>query len=92
MSGSNDLVNSVEFSPDSSLVAVSIGRAGNGGTNGQVFLIKVADGQKLGSGMNPNGEDRFYDSAFSPDGELIALQETAISTSSTSPQGRPFTR
>ena len=71
--GSNDLVNSVEFSPDSSLVAVSIGRAGNGGTNGQVFLIKVADGQKLGSGMNPNGEDRFYDSAFSPDGELIAL-------------------
>jgi len=71
--GGSDLVNDVEFSPDSSLVAVSIGRSGNQGTNGQVFLIKVADGLKLGSGMNPNGEDRFYDSAFSPDGELIAL-------------------
>ena len=23
--------------------------------------------------MNPNGEDRFYDAAFSPNGELIAL-------------------
>ena len=65
--GSGDQVNSVEFSPDSSLVAVSIGRSGNGGTNGQVFLIKVSDGLKSGSGMNPNGEDRFYDSAFSPD-------------------------
>jgi len=71
--GSGDQVNSVEFSPDSSLVAVSIGRSGNGGTNGQVFLIKVSDGLKSGSGMNPNGEDRFYDSAFSPDGEMIAL-------------------
>ncbi|MDE0858446.1 MAG: hypothetical protein OSA38_07765, partial [Candidatus Poseidoniaceae archaeon] len=71
--GGSDLVNDVEFSPDSSLVAVSIGRSGNQGTNGQVFLIKVADGLKSGSGMNPNGEDRFYDSAFSPDGELIAL-------------------
>ena len=38
--GSGDQVNSVEFSPDSSLVAVSIGRSGNGGTNGQVFLIQ----------------------------------------------------
>ena len=71
--GGSDLVTDVEFSPDSSLVAVSIGRSGNQGTNGQVFLIKVADGLKSGSGMNPNGEDRFYDSAFSPDGELIAL-------------------
>ena len=71
--GSGDYVNDVEFSPDSTLVAVSIGRSGNSGTNGQVFLIKVADGLKLGNGMNPNGEDRFYDSAFSPDGELIAL-------------------
>ena len=71
--GSGDFVNDVEFSPDSTLVAVSIGRSGNGGTNGQVFLIKVSDGLKLGNGMNPNGEDRFYDSAFSPGGEFIVL-------------------
>jgi WD40 repeat protein len=71
--GSGDQVNDVEFSPDSSLVAVSIGRSGNQGTNGQVFLIDAATGLKIGNGMNPNGEDRFYDSAFSPDGELIAL-------------------
>ena len=71
--GSGDYVNDVEFSPDSTLVAVSMGRSGNGCSNCQVFLIKVSDGLKLGNGMNPNGEDRFYDSAFSPDGELIVL-------------------
>ena len=71
--GSGDQVNDVEFSPDSSLVAVSMGRSGNGCSNCQVFLVKVSDGLRLGNGMNPNGEDRFYDSAFSPDGELIAL-------------------
>ena len=71
--GSGDYVNDVEFSPDSGLVAVSIGRSGNSGTNGQVFLIDVSNGQKVGNGMNPNSEGRFYDAAFSPDGELIAL-------------------
>ena len=71
--GGSDYVNDVEFSPDSSLVAVSIGRSGNQGTNGQVFLIEAATGLKIGNGMNPNGEDRFYDAAFSPNGELIAL-------------------
>ena len=71
--GGGDQVNDVEFSPDSSLVAVSMGRSGNGCSNCQVFLVKVSDGLRLGNGMNPNGEDRFYDSAFSPDGELIAL-------------------
>ena len=70
--GSGDYVNDVEFSPDSSLVAVSIGRSGNGGTNGQVFLIQTSDGQNLHS-LNPSNEDRFYDAAFSPDGEHIAL-------------------
>ena len=71
--GDGDYVNDVEFSPDSGLVAVSIGRSGNSGTNGQVFLIDVSNGQKVGNGMNPNSEGRFYDAAFSPDGELIAL-------------------
>ena len=70
--GGGDYVNDVEFSPNSDLVAVSIGRSGNGGTNGVVFLIQVADGTNLHS-LNPNGEDRFYDAAFSPDGEHIAV-------------------
>ncbi|MDA8680221.1 hypothetical protein N9M45_01360 [Euryarchaeota archaeon] len=71
--GSGDYVNDVEFSPDSTLVAVSIGRSGNGGTNGQVILIKTSDGLQLGTGLNPNNEGRFYDAAFSPGGEYIAL-------------------
>jgi WD40 repeat protein len=71
--GSGDYVYDVEFSPDSTLVAVSIGRSGNGGTNGQVKLIKVSDGLQLGNGLNPNSEDRFEDAAFSPGGEYIAL-------------------
>ena len=58
--GSGDQVNSVEFSPDSSLVAVAIGRSGNSGTNGDITLIKTSDGTEFGN-MNPNGEDRFYD-------------------------------
>ena len=70
--GGGDYVNDVLFNPDSTLVAVSIGRSGNGGTNGQVFLIKVSDGSNLHS-LNPNGEDRFYASSFSPDGNSIAL-------------------
>ncbi len=70
--GSGDYVNDVRFNPASDLVAVSIGRSGNSGTNGQVFLIKVNDGTNLYS-LNPNGEDRFYAAAFSPGGEFIAL-------------------
>ena len=70
--GGGDYVYDVTFNPDSDLVAVSIGRSGNGGTNGQVFLIQVSDGSNLHS-LNPNSEDRFYASAFSPDGQFIAL-------------------
>ncbi|MAR47336.1 MAG: hypothetical protein CMA41_06000 [Euryarchaeota archaeon] len=69
--GSGDQVNSVKFSPDDSLVAVAIGRSGNSGTNGEITLIKTADGTEFGN-MNPNGEDRFYDVAFSPDGKHVA--------------------
>ena len=70
--GGGDQVNSVEFSPDSSSVAVAIGRSGNGGTNGEVTVISVATGIELYA-LNPNGEDRFYDAAFSPDGAYLAL-------------------
>ena len=41
--GGNDLVNSVEFSPDSSTVAVAIGREnGNQGTNGEVVVYDLS--------------------------------------------------
>ncbi len=70
--GSGDQVNVVEFSPDSARVAVAIGRSGNGGTNGEVTVIDVITGQELYA-LNPNGEDRFYDLAYSPDGQHIAL-------------------
>ncbi|MBE54748.1 MAG: hypothetical protein CMB00_05905, partial [Euryarchaeota archaeon] len=70
--GGGDRVNSVQFSPDSSRVAVAIGRSGNGGTNGEVTVIDVMTGQELYA-LNPNGEDRFYDVAYSPDGQHIAL-------------------
>jgi len=71
--GGNDLVNSVEFSPDNSIVAVAIGREnGNQGTNGEVAVYDVQTGTELYT-LNPNGEDRFFDTAFSPDGQHIAL-------------------
>ena len=69
--GGGDQVNTIEFSPDSSLMAVAIGRSGNSGTNGEITLINTADGTEFGN-MNPNGEDRFYDAAFSPDGRHVA--------------------
>ena len=70
--GGGDQVNAVEFSPDSSSVAVAIGRSGNGGTNGEVTVISVTTGAELYA-VNPNGEDRFYDVAHSPDGRYMAL-------------------
>ncbi|MGB1985603.1 MAG: WD40 repeat domain-containing protein, partial [Candidatus Poseidoniaceae archaeon] len=70
--GSGDQVNAVEFSPDSTSVAVAIGRSGNGGTNGEVAVIGVQTGTELYA-VNPNGEDRFYDVAYSPDGRYMAL-------------------
>ena len=70
--GGSDQVNSVEFSPDSSSVAVAIGRSGNSGTNGEVAVINVITGTELYA-VNPNGEDRFYDLAWSPDGMHMAL-------------------
>ncbi|MDP6235077.1 MAG: hypothetical protein QF364_04485, partial [Candidatus Poseidoniaceae archaeon] len=71
--GSGDYVNDVRFSPDSDLVAVSIGRSGNSGTNGRVLFVDVTDGSVLSQYLNPSGEDRFYASSFSPDGQFIVL-------------------
>ena len=63
----------MEFSPDSSTVAVAIGRDNaNQGTNGEVTVYDVLTGTELYA-INPNGEDLFYDLAHSPDGQYIAL-------------------
>ena len=70
--GSGDQVNNVEFSPNGATVAVAIGRSGNSGTNGEVAVIDVQTGTELYA-VNPNGEDRFYDVAHSPDGQYMAL-------------------
>ena len=71
--GSGERVNDVEFSLDSSLLAISIGRSGNQGTNGIVSFINTSTGNFFSSGINPGGEDRFYDTAFSPDSNFIAV-------------------
>ena len=72
--GSNDRVNDVEFSPDGNLLAVSIVREDFGDpTNGIVQFIDVSTGNFFSSGINPGGENWFYDSAFSPDGNFIAV-------------------
>ena len=72
--GGNDRVNDVEFSPDGSLLAVAIGREDFGDpTNGIVQLIDVSTGNFFSSGINPGGENWFYDTAFSPDGNFIAV-------------------
>ena len=71
--GSNDWVENVEFSPDSSTIAVAIGREnGQYDTNGEVSILEVATGSELYT-LNPNSEDRFYDAAYSPGGDYLAL-------------------
>ena len=72
--GSNERIYDLEFSPDSNLLAVSIARDNtNFATNGIVTFIEVTTGNFFSSGINPGGEDRFYDTAFSPDGNFIAV-------------------
>ena len=70
--GSGDMPGNVAFSPDGTFVAVSVGRSGNSGTNGQVKIINTSTGIEERS-LNPNGEDRFDSVAWSPDGSRIAV-------------------
>ena len=70
--GGGDQVNDLAFSHDGSMLAIAIGRSGNGGTNGVVRVINTADGSVINN-ANPSGEDRFYSVAFSPsDTHLVA--------------------
>ena len=63
--GGGDYANDIAISNDGSMAAISIGRSGNGGTNGVVRIINMTDGSVI-QNLNPNGEDRFYSSQFSP--------------------------
>ena len=70
--GGGDQVNDLAFSDDGSMLAIAIGRSGNGGTNGVVRVINTTDGTVINN-ANPAGEDRFYSVAFAPSGtHLVA--------------------
>ena len=63
--GGGDYTNDIAISNDGSMAAISIGRSGNGGTNGVVRVINMTDGSVI-QNLNPDGEDRFYSAEFSP--------------------------
>ena len=70
--GGVDEVKDLAFSNDGSMLAIAIGRSGNGGTNGVVRVINTTDGSVINN-ANPAGEDRFYSVAFAPsDTHLVA--------------------
>ena len=70
--GGGDEVKDLAFSNDGSMLAIAIGRSGNGGTNGVVRIINTTDGTVINN-ANPAGEDRFYSVAFAPsDTHLVA--------------------
>lgn len=65
--GGGDEVKDLAFSHDGEMLAIAIGRSGNGGTNGVVRVINTSDGSVMNN-ANPGSEDRFYSVAFSPSG------------------------
>jgi WD40 repeat protein len=70
--GGGDETLDLAFSHDGSMLAIAIGRSGNGGTNGVVRVINTSDGSVINN-ANPAGEDRFYSVAFAPsDTHLVA--------------------
>ena len=70
--GGGDEVKDLAFSNDGSMLAIAIGRSGNGGTNGVVRVINTSTGSVINN-ANPASEDRFYSVAFAPsDTHLIA--------------------
>lgn len=70
--GSGDQPNELEYSPDGTMIAVVIGRSGNGGTNGEVQIYNSMNGSKTHS-FNPASADRFYSVDWSPDGSRILI-------------------
>ena len=63
--GGGDYPYDIDISHDGTMAAISIGRSGNGGTNGVVRVINMSDGSVI-QNLNPGGEDRFFSAEFSP--------------------------
>jgi len=70
--GSGDQAKELDYSPDGSMIAVVIGRSGNGGTNGEVQIYHSSNGTEVIS-FSPGGEDRFESVDWSPDGSKIVI-------------------
>jgi hypothetical protein len=70
--GSGDQAKELAFSPDSTMIAVVIGRSGNSGTNGEVQIYHSSNGTEITS-FNPSSADRFESVAWSPDGSRIVI-------------------
>jgi len=70
--GSGDQAKELDYSPDGSMIAVVIGRSGNGGTNGEVQIYHSSNGTEITS-FSPGGEDRFESVDWSPDGSKIVI-------------------
>ena len=70
--GSGDQPNGVSYSPDGTMIAVVIGRSGNGGTNGEVQIYNSQNGSEITS-FNPASADRFYSVDWSPDSSRIVI-------------------
>ena len=70
--GGGDYPYDIDLSPDGEMAAISIGRSGNGGTNGVVRMINMTDGSVI-QNLNPGGEDRFYSAEFSPTGSHLLI-------------------
>ena len=70
----NDLVSDIEYSPDSTMVAVTVGREDNSEPNdGGLVILDTTDWSEIGR-FDPSSKDSNYDSIeWSPDGSILAL-------------------
>ena len=70
--GNGDQAKELEYSPDGTMIAVVVGRSGNGGTNGEVQIYYSSNGTEIAS-FNPDSEDRFESVDWSPDSSRILI-------------------
>ena len=70
----NDLIADLEFNPNSSMVAVTVGREDNTDSNeGGLVILDTTDWSEIGR-YDPSSKDSNYDSVeWSPDGNILAV-------------------
>jgi len=70
----NDLIADIEFNPNSSMVAVTVGKEDNTDSNdGGLVILDSTDWSEIGR-YDPSSKDSNYDSIeWSPDGNILAL-------------------